>query len=477
VALKYCNFKGGGKGMDVNAFEQELMRRSPLAACVLEISDFIFDDRLLSSIWGGHRGRCYEDVLKFDDFLRLMRDALVHHGGSAHQLFVELERDDAQPVDESNFYRKLARTPVGLSRALLRECTARLAGLMPAAEAQLPVCFDGFEVIVGDGKKVRNAAKRLKPTRGYAGKLIGAKALVAMDVRGGMAVAMSDSLDGMANDVPLVPALMEQLRQMIARPILSVWDRQFDDVRTLGRLSSRGGDAFLVRLKQRNHTYVVESSVQGVDARGRAVRDEIGLLGKGKDAMRVRRITLTRGDGEEDVVLLSNLLDREAFAAADLLGLYRRRWGIEQAFQQVTETFSLSHLIGSSPRAVLFQFAYCLLLYNLVQLIKAYVADDGKVLAATVSTFYLFQDIRKELAAWAYHTGGAWPRCHRDAGQMRRRLRELLRELLRGSWDPVGYTKASDKKPRPKPPPPKRLHGGHSSVQRLLEGRAVVIVS
>lgn len=460
--------------MSMSAFEQELMRRSPLAGCVLEISDYIFDDRLLSSIWEGHRGRCYEDVLRFEDFLRLMRDALVRHGGSAHQLFVELERDGAEPVDESNFYRKLARTPVGLSRALLRECTGRLAGLMPAgAAAQLPGCFDGFEVIVGDGKKIRNAAKRLKPTRGYSGKLIGAKALVAMDARSGMAVAMSDSLDGMANDVPLVPALMEQLRQMIARPILSVWDRQFDDVRTLGRLSSRGGDAFVVRLKQHNHTCVVESSVQGVDAHGRAVRDEIGLLGKGKDAMRVRRITLTRGDGEEDVVLLTNLLDREAFAAADVLGLYRRRWGIEQVFQQVTETFSLEHLIGSSPRAVLFQFAYCLLLYNLVQLIKAYVADDGKVLAAAVSTFYLFQDIRKELAAWAYHTGGAWPRCHRDAGQMRRRLRELLR----GSWDPVGYAKASDKKPRPKPPPPKRLHGGHSSVQRLLEGRAVVIES
>src|SRR5688572_27728479 len=153
-----------------------------------------------------------------------MRDALVHHGGSAHQLFVELRRDDAQPVDESNFYRKLARTPVELSRALLRECSGRLAELMPAGAdvANLPGCFDGFEVIVGDGKRIKNAAKRLAPTRGFSGKLIGAKALVGMNVRTGMAVAMSDSLDGLANDVPLVPALMEQLRQIMAGPILSV---------------------------------------------------------------------------------------------------------------------------------------------------------------------------------------------------------------------------------------------------------------
>ena len=97
------------------------MRRSPSAASVLEISDFIFDDRLLESIWNQHNGRCYEDVLSFTSFLRLMRDALIRHGGSAHKLFVDLESRKAQPVDESNFYRKLARTPVDLSRALLRK--------------------------------------------------------------------------------------------------------------------------------------------------------------------------------------------------------------------------------------------------------------------------------------------------------------------------------------------------------------------
>jgi hypothetical protein len=458
----------------MDAFEMELMRRSPLAACVLEISDFIFDDRLLGSIWERHRARCYEDVLRFEDFLRLMRDALVHHGGSAHKMFVELERDESHPVDESNFYRKLARTPVKLSRALLQEGTFRLAELLPGGVdvAQLPGCFDDFEVIVGDGKKIKNAAKRLAPTRGYSGKLIGAKALVAMNVRSGMAVAMSDSLDGLTNDVPLVPGLMEQLCEMIARPILSVWDRQFDDVRTLRHLCSRQGDAFVVRMKQM-HTFVVESWVETTDAAGRAVRDEIGLLGKGKTAMRVRRITLRREGEDEGVIVLTNLLDRSRFGASDVLELYRRRWGIEQIFQQVTETFSLDHLIGSSPRAVLLQFSYCLLLYNLVQLIKTYVARDGRVLVTMVSTLYLFQDIRRELQAWAYHTDGTWPRCRRDAMQMR----ERLDELLAGSWSPVGYMKASDKRPRPKRPPPLRLHGGHSSVQRVLEGRARVVPS
>jgi hypothetical protein len=371
----------------MNEFERELMRRSPLAACVLETCDFIFDDAFLRSIWDEHRGRCYEDVLKFDDFLRLMRDALVNHGGSAHRVFVDLEASDEEPCDESNFYRKLARTPVAISRALLREGSQRLRQLLPpSAEpvVRLPACFAPYTLFAGDGKKIKDAAKRLAPTRGYRGRLLGAKALVAMDLRCGMALAMSDSLDGMTNDVPLVPELMAQLHRTIAGPVLGVWDRQFDDVRTMRHFAAREGDAFVVRAKQADAIFVVESAVQSTDERGRRVLDEVGVLGQGDKQMRLRRITLFRGGGgggggggkkkgagakankkakgsakakdaaaqeqeEDDVVLLSNLLDRAAFSAADLLALYKHRWGIEQVFQQVTETFALSHLIGSSP--------------------------------------------------------------------------------------------------------------------------------
>ena len=462
--------------MGKDAFERELMKRSPLATAALETCDFMIGDELLNSIWNQCRGRCYEDVLQFGDFLRLMREALLVHGGSAHKLFVDLEQKNVCPIDDSNFYRKLSRMPVALSRALLSGCTQRLTHLLPVGPVTLPCCFDDFEVVIGDGKKIKNVTKRLKPARGYSGQLLGAKALVALDARRGLAIAMSDSLDGMTNDVPLVPLLMPQLYEIMGeRPMLSIWDRQFDDVKTLQLLSQRSQDAFLVRMAQKQTKFVAESSEESRDAQGRRVLDEIGMLGRGKKQMRVRRVTLFRNtaEGEEDVVLLSNLLQRDRYSAADLLELYRHRWKIEQAFQQVTETFSLEHLIGCSPKATLFQFSFCLLLYNLMQVVKAYVADDGKVLATAVSMFYLFDDVRKELEAWAYHTDGHWPRVKRDAATMQ----ERLRELLKGSWKPIKYRKRSDAKPRGKPKPKLRLHGGHSSMQRAIEGRARVVAA
>jgi hypothetical protein len=460
----------------MDAFPAQLLDRIPLARATLELFDFAFDERLLAGLYGEHRGRCYTDALSFPTLLRLVRDALLQHRGSGHRLFVELERDGAEPVDESNFYRKLARMPVAVSRALLRGCTARLRGLMPPRPAVLlPGCFEEFEAVVIDGKKIKRAAARLKPTRGYRGSLLGAKALVAMDARGGLAIAMSDSLDGEANDVPLVGELLPQVREAIARPVLWMADRQFGDAKTLAKLIERGGDHFVVRVRE-GLLFQAESRRELTDDRGRAVIDEAGVFGTGERAMRLRRVTLLRpGAGEDDVILLTDLMDHKRFDAPDLLGLYRKRWGIEQMFQQVTETFALEHLIGCSPRAILFQFALCLLMYNLVQVLKGYVAEDGKVDVSVVSTYGLFYDVKRELQAWAYFGGGGGSRiggaARPDEPQMRRRLRALLK----GCWDPVAYTKASDTKPRKTKPPPARLHGGHTSVQRLLEGKAKVI--
>ena len=287
--------------MDV--FNQELMRRSPLAAAVLETCDFLFDDAWPAEVYETHRGRCYEDKLSFERFLKLTRDALLRHKGSVHQLFVELEADKSHPIDESNFYRKLSRTPPALSRALLRDTAARLSSLMPMMQTAFPRCFDGFELVAGDGKTIKQVAARLKPTRPYTASLLGGKALVALNLRSGLAIAMSDTLDGMANDVPLVPALLEQVRALIASPVLSLWDRQFDDFTTFTHLQGRDGDSFLTRVRKGGLNFTVESCVESVDDKGRKIIDEIGTFVRssrkpGAGPLRLRRLTLMRGDGD-----------------------------------------------------------------------------------------------------------------------------------------------------------------------------------
>ena len=88
-------------------------------------------------------------------------DGEGRHGGSAHRVFVDLEASDEEPCDESNFYRKLARTPDAISRALLREGSQRLRLVLPSSAepvVRLPECFTRYTLFAGDGKKIKDAA-------------------------------------------------------------------------------------------------------------------------------------------------------------------------------------------------------------------------------------------------------------------------------------------------------------------------------
>src|SRR5439155_1116283 len=80
---------------------------------------------------------------------------------------------------------------------------------------------------------------------------------------------------------------------------------------------------------------------------------------------------------------------------------YLQRRGIEQVFQKVTEVFHLQGLIGGTPKATVFQFAFCLLLYNLIQVIRGYVAAHQQRQTETISIENLFLDVHRQLTAWS----------------------------------------------------------------------------
>jgi hypothetical protein len=486
----------------MDGFDAQLLARLPLAQGMIELFDHVLDDTLCGEVFDAHRGRCYEDELTFATLVRVIRDALVLHGGSANRAIgdaVDAGRLGAAP---SGVYRKLSNLPPALSQALLSRGTARLAPLAAVAAGAsrtLAACFDDLDVIVIDGKQLKKAAKRLLSTRAYSsGSLLGAKLLVALSLRAGLAVAMNASEDGEGNDVPLVGGLLEQMQMLraattvtnaaataaaAARPFLFVADRQFADL-NLPALFTRDGDHFLLRC-QKTLTFQGDPSRPaqcGVDEAGRAFTQAWGWIGSTEDKRQrerrryVRRITLSRpaageNDDDDDVILITDLLEESAYPAVDLLGLYRLRWTIEQAFQQVTEVFALAKLIGAAPRGIIFQGALCLLIYNLTLTIKGYVAQAGQQEASAVSTENLFYDLSRELIAWSVLGSGGGgsgapalpPPAPREAAAMRQRLQTLLG----GRWN-RRWLKKADKRPR-KPKEKKPLPGGHASVWKLMQ--------
>jgi hypothetical protein len=73
-------------------------------------------------------------------------------------------------------------------------------------------------VVVVDGKAIERAAKRLKLLQGRKGGVLGGKALGALELASGLAVAMATHPDGETNEAKLVPALLPQVRPRRSTP-------------------------------------------------------------------------------------------------------------------------------------------------------------------------------------------------------------------------------------------------------------------
>jgi len=454
----------------MDGFHKELLDRLPLAEAAWTLFRFVAGPEVLDGLFARHRGRAYEDAISFSLLVDLISDALLVHSGSARQSFRQARQEGALEVTDAAAYGKLRRVPLAVSEALLSEVGDRLRDVQPALEARvLPTSLQDHTVLHIDGKKIKKLAKRLKPLRGVSGSMMGGKTLVALDGRTGIALAMAATADGEANDAPLVPSLVPQLRCRIAGRRLWVADRQFCDL-GIPSLLSQDGDAFLIRhsLKLIFHPDPGTPVQESQDAQGRPVRDEVGWIGGPRDArrMRIRRITLERLD-DEAVIVLTNLIDRDRWPADDLLLAYRERWQIERVFQQVTEVFQLQRLIGSSPQAAVLQAAFCLVLYNVLQTLRGHVADAQKQAPETISTELLFRDVQRQLICWAELGDAPLPPRVLDLPNDKEVALSHLRYLLKDQWSD-GWRKSAPKT-RWQPTKQTRVPGGHSSAWKLLQ--------
>lgn len=450
-------------------FAREILSRLPLAEAVLSLWRWVTDPLFLLSVFARQRGLGYEKEISFGVLVQLIADALLEHQGSGRKSFERGREQGLLTASVQAVYQKLSRIPLGLSEAWLAESTARLRPVYPEA-ARVPVApaLRDLEVIIVDGKAIKRVAKRLKPLRGRKGGVLGGKALVALELRSGVVVAMATHADGETNEAKLVPALLPQVREQVSGKRLWVADRQFCDL-TQPAAFAQGDDHFLVRYHPKTPFCPdpARPMQRGQDAQGRVWEQDWGWLGSEKAKQRrfVRRLTLYR-PGEETVILLTDLLDATLFPATDLLDLYLARWSIERVFQQIPAVFHLQTLIGTTPQGTVFQFAFCVLLYNMVQVVRAYVATAQARPVPTISTELLFDDVHRQLVALTElvpaerieHLFPVLPTEEALRAQLTRRLATI--------WTNRWLKQPAKKRKAPAPRTP--IRGNQTSVFRLV---------
>ena len=460
--------------MDDDVFSAAVLEKLPLADSVWRLLHFTMDDPWLQDLWTRHRGRCYEQDLQFSTLAHLIADALLEHGGSGHQAFERAQDAAILPVSITSAYDKLANLPVPVSETLLAEGTRRMNAVLPELPAvdPLPKCWADPEVFGADGKAIKHVKRLLKPLRGLQAGILGARASVGLNLRTGLAVAMVGHLDGEAGEAALTEALLPKLAAAAGpeRPWVAVLDRLYCNLSFPQQVLKAGGH-FLIRYCT-NTTFVPDAArpaQESRDARGRRIVQEWGWLGKAEKADRlyVRRITRHLPDGKS-IGVVTDLLDEAKYPAEDMLSTYQSRWGIETVFHQITDVFSLRHLIGTKPKAVLFQLSFCLLLYNALQVVRGHLASHQGCEAKTISNEKLFYDVKRQLVAVSELVEVEPLLSLLGEVPTAAELRECLRERLRGAWSDRWW-KAPSSGRGGHQKVKTRVLGNHTSTYRVLQ--------
>ena len=460
--------------MDDDVFSTAVLKKLPLADSVWRLLHFTLDDSWLHDLWTQHRGRCYERDLKFSTLAHLIADALLEHGGSGHQAFERAQDAAILPVSITSAYEKLGNLPLPVSETLLAEGTQRMNAVLPEISAvdPLPDCWADFEVFGADGKAIKHVKRLLKPLRGLQAGILGARASVGLNLRTGLAVAMVGHLDGEAGEAALTEVLLPKLAAAAGpgKQWVVVLDRLYCNLSFPQQVLKAGGH-FLIRYCP-NTTFILDPTrpaQESHDARGHRIVQEWGWLGKVEKADRqyVRRITKHGSDGKE-LGVVTDLLDEATYPAEAMLRTDQSRWGIETVFHQITDVFSLRHLIGTMPKAVLFQLSFCLLLYNALQVVRAHLASYQECEAKKISNEKLFYDVKRQLVAVSELVDGEPLLSLLGEVPKAGELRECLRERLRVAWS-NRWWKAPSSGRGGHQKVKTRVPGNHTSTYRVLQ--------
>jgi len=461
--------------MVLNRVFDRFARFSPVTVMMRGILEYALPPGRLDELFREHSRQQYEDQLLFSTVVNTL--SLVVNGvRKSVNAAYQASRDDFT-VSVTALYDKLQGVETQVSQALIRDSAARLAEVVGALGARSPSYVQDYRVKILDGNHLTGTDHRLAETRTLHSSPLPGQALVVLDPQLRLLIDVFPCEDAYAQERSLLGEVLET----VAADDLWIADRNFCTTRFLFGLRDRQA-AFLIR--QHGSTLWGKRLI----GRKRKVgRCETGLVYEQtleirnpdeRDSQRqvftLRRITVmldepTR-DGETEIHLLTNIPPEDADALA-LAELYRKRWTIESAFQEVEQALRSEVNTLCYPKAALLAFCVALLTYNVMSVLKSAmrIAHDDPSLLIELSGYYLAEEIAATY--WGMMIAIEPPQWTKNFAQLTAAdLAELLKQLAKQA-DVRRYQKH---KRAPKKPPPKRIGGlreKHISTTRLLNQR------
>lgn len=350
--------------------------------------------RIIDQLFDDVAERHYTRDLLFSSIVEMMSLVVCRIQPSINAAY----QKNAVPISVSlqAIYRKLNRIETATASALVRKSDERLAPVISAMGSTLTPFLPGYRTKILDGNHLPGTEHRIRELRTMRAGALPGQALVVFDPERMLAIDAILCEDGHAQE----RSLLDQVLETVAAKDLWIADRNFCTTDFLFGIAGRGG-FFVIRQHAATlyYTLVGKRKARRRIETGAVFEQTLRATNTAGEVLFLRRVSVildqpTR-DGDTEVHLLTNLPVRDARAQV-IANLYRRRWTIETAFQELEATLAGEITTLGYPQAALFAFCVALVSYNVMSTVKAALraAHGAEVITEQFSGYYLADEVR-----------------------------------------------------------------------------------
>jgi IS4 transposase len=443
------------------------VEKSPISVMARGAIEFAFAPTDLDHLFNRHSEQQYTRDLLFSSVADLM--SLVVCGTHSSIRAAYRASPEHIAVSLTSVYNKLTGIEPSVAAALVRHTTHQLEPVLRQLGGTLPDLVPGYHTRILDGNHLAATEHRLAETRGESAAPLPGQALVVLDPALMLLVDVFPCEDGHTQE----RALLGDVLTTVHERDLWMADRNFCVQHFLLGIA-RQLACFVIREHQGLSWQAAGKLRSCGRIEGARVREQrIRIVDPTGHVWYFRRVLVqlekpTR-DGDLELALITNL-PLEAADARQVGTLYRKRWTIETAFQELTEALTCEINTLCYPKAALFGFCVALAAYNVLGVVRgALRATHGAEKIQTECSSYAMAD---EIAGVNQGMMIAIP--GEEWAVFRHRTVEELVEVLRMLAGKVRLTRYHKRPSGPKKPPVKRKYNKrkpHVATAQLLKGR------
>lgn len=438
-------------------------QKAPVSVMMRATLENVLSPERLDGIFEQHSREQYVNELLFSTVADIMGEVVCRVQPSVNAAYKA--RSEEVGVTIKAVYDKLKGIEPRVSRALVSETAEHTRAILEKLDPDAEPLVKGYRVKILDGNHLRRTDRRIEELRKRNVAPLPGFALVVYDPQYRLVIDAVPCEDGHAQE----RSLIRDLYPTIERSDLWIADRNFCTIAFLTTLASKGATFIIRQHGNTPFTLCGKRKLVGTTATG-TVYEQVITIPTGNDQVRnFRRVTVrlneaTR-DGDHEIHLITNLPKR--VSALRVAELYRDRWKIETAFQEMAKSLQGEIQALGYPKAALFGFCMALVSYNLLSTVNIAVRSvHGDETARQLSTYYVALEVNGTAKGMSVIlTDDFWRRtfAHLSPLQMARQLKKLaanmhLDRYRKATWKPKNKSK----------PKMNKKQRGHASTAKIL---------